>query len=61
MLRHVLASELLRSGANLRQVQELLGHRHLDYTQRYARDRARAARGGQAVAVPCGPLAQRMV
>ena len=44
-LRHVFASELLRAGANLRQVQELLGHKHLDSTQRYTRVNARELRG----------------
>jgi site-specific recombinase XerD len=44
-LRHVFASELLRSGANLRQIQELLGHKHLDSTQRYTRVTAHELRG----------------
>jgi integrase/recombinase XerC len=44
-LRHVFASELLRSGANLRQIQELLGHEHLDSTQRYTRVTAHELRG----------------
>jgi len=50
-LRHVFASELLRAGANLCQVQELLGHEHLDSTQRYTRLTAHELRGGdQAIA-----------
>ncbi len=44
-LRHVLASELLHPGANLRQTQELLGHKHLDSTQRYTRVTAHELRG----------------
>jgi integrase/recombinase XerC len=43
-LRHV-ASELLHAGANLRQVQELLGHKHLDSTQRYTHVNAHELRG----------------
>jgi site-specific recombinase XerD len=44
-LRHVFASELLHGGANLRQIQELLGHKHLDSTQRYTRVNAHELRG----------------
>jgi integrase/recombinase XerC len=44
-LRHALASELLGAGANLRQIQELLGHKHLDSMQGYARITAHDLRG----------------
>lgn len=44
-LRHVFASELLHAGANLRQIQDLLGHKHLDSTQRYTRVTAHELRG----------------
>ncbi|MGO8905736.1 MAG: tyrosine-type recombinase/integrase [Solirubrobacteraceae bacterium] len=44
-LRRVIATELLSASANLRQIQELLGHKHLDSTQRYTHMGAHQLRG----------------